>query len=233
MFAGSACPETCVTGNDDDLSCGFSTRDSTVTLQASINETYWVLVSGYQSNTGCYRLTVETVECLNATAATPLDGGSNYVYLEYSDSDQQSVGCVAGESYQPYDDSYGWFSVTGAGEVMTLSFSSDDYSSGYAPDVSVSVFDGLCGVPTCLASSYNSPVSFYAEAGTTYYLFVFGSDYTDFYIDVEADVVPAVCLDSSIIYIGNTGYFSYYYSTYAAGLRVRARPIVVCRVQCA
>jgi hypothetical protein len=75
VFTGSCGGLVCVDGDDDDSSCSFSIRRSTVAFLSTLGETYYILVHGFSSETGSFEL---SLNCLappandDACDATPL-----------------------------------------------------------------------------------------------------------------------------------------------------------------
>ncbi|MBK8611566.1 MAG: hypothetical protein IPL84_16905 [Chitinophagaceae bacterium] len=63
VFSGSCGSLVCVTGNDDDFTCGFSIFQSKVAFQSITGTTYFVLVHGFGAATGVFDL--------NMTCCTP------------------------------------------------------------------------------------------------------------------------------------------------------------------
>jgi hypothetical protein len=77
VFSGSCGTLTCVTANDDDGICGFSTLRSSVTFATSVGVQYYVLVTGFNTASGNYGLSMTcvcnppTLPTVSASPSTP------------------------------------------------------------------------------------------------------------------------------------------------------------------
>lgn len=226
VFSGSCGSLTCVGGNDDqsgafDPACnvtgnGFN-RGSTVTFEAEAGVTYYIVVTGFSSNTGNFEL---SIDCM--------DLGPD---VAYNCEDAIEIGCddlVEGTTNgAPVNPDLGncfgedldiaegvWYSFQGNG----LRIGVETLQEGTDYDPVLAVFEGSCGDLTCITANNNintstrmSRVEFLSTGGTTYYIYVTGQQGAegDFVLSVDCTVpndncVDAVMVDCNSSIIGST-----------------------------
>ncbi len=168
VFSGTCAALVCVGGNDD--ACGLQ---SSVTVPTTLGVTYYVIVTGFGTNSGAFTL---TRTCL---PPVPNDDCSGAININCG---QTIAGTTAGATSDPVAGTCTtnlttapgvWYKFTGTGATTTLSLC----GSGY--DTKIGVFSGTCAALTCVAGNddacgLQSSVTVPTTFGTTYYVLVTG-----------------------------------------------------------
>ncbi len=176
VLMGGSCPGTTLVTCGDDECSGGASYQSEVTFLAEAGVAYYIIVQGYNNDSGVYRLSV------TGTATLPNDEcpGTPISSLPYSDSGD--LNCASSQ----YDMSLPCVYEINASEVfyqlnlptcqtVTASLCGSDFdtglevrSDGACPgDVQVACNDNSCGD--------QSEVTFFAERNKTYYVIVSGT----------------------------------------------------------
>ena len=187
IFTGSCGAFTCLDGNDD--ACGLQ---SEVTVSTAAATTYYVLVNGFNGQTGDFTLTIDEPPPANDTCgdAAPVgDGDVIQGTTADNNPDAESLGC--GDLGTPPTE---WYQVTGltGGETVTASLCGSSF------DTKISAHNGFCGDLECIRSNDDfcdtqSEITFEAPCSGSVFLRVFGfntgnsGDYT-----LSVTVTPAV-----------------------------------------
>lgn len=99
--------------------------------------------------------------CNNTVTGDTTDATENDELLEFCGTDQGSQGV--------------WYTFTGTGDIVTMSLCGSSF------DTKIQVYEGIYGSLTCITGNNDScdsqsEVQFLSTAGSTYYIYVFGSD---------------------------------------------------------
>jgi hypothetical protein len=192
VYTGSCGNLTCVTGNDD--FCGLQ---SLTLLRSVPNQTYYVLVYGFDTETGNFNLELacESMpandDCIDAA---PLTCGNTELGSTQGAVIDNTPLCNGLAQSAPGV----WYSFTGDGNVATLSTCSILTTF----DTRLSVFTGSCTGLTCvlenddaacLFGSRFSEASFLTTNGEQYYVLVhgFGGQTGDFALSLNCAPLPA------------------------------------------
>ncbi|MBK9939476.1 MAG: proprotein convertase P-domain-containing protein [Chitinophagaceae bacterium] len=168
VFSGTCAGLTCVTGNDD--FCGLQ---SEVTFTTVLGTQYYVLVTGFSTNSGAFTLTrtcaaTGPVNDL-CTAALPINCGQTINSTTVGATADAVGTCTTTLGTAPGV----WYTFTGDGFSTTLSL------CGSAYDTKIGVFSGTCAALTCVIGnddfcSLQSQVTVNTILGTQYYVLVTG-----------------------------------------------------------
>ena len=187
VFEGSCGALVCVGGDDDDP-CQFSNLRSRVTWASTAGVTYYILVTGFSSNTGDFEL---SVLCEGPPPPPANDGCEDAVAIGCDDT---IVGNTElNGSVHDFGDSCGstqsdnistapglWYVYQGNDLLVNLTTCND----GTDYDTKIAVFAGSCDGLVCVAINDNnllcdagtggrtSELELAALAGTTYYIYV-------------------------------------------------------------
>lgn len=175
VYAGDCESLVCVTGNDD--ACGLQ---SEVFFPSDSGATYYIYVNGFGSSVGQFELTIdcrvpgpppENDLCENAIPIACDDfviGTTNDATFTGAPTDGCGTIPTAGGV---------WYSFVGTGQITTAS--TCDFADY---DTKINVYGGSCDSLTCVAGNNNAPdcegntseVSFFAEEGAMYYIYING-----------------------------------------------------------
>ena len=235
VFTGSCGDLECVGGNDDgtpvegtpDDACvveGVSTfnRASNVTITESVEgQSYFVLVTGFSSNTGTFELSAICEDAppppANGTCdeavAISCDGGS--VVGNTNEGSISDIACGNSGDQQLGTSPGLWYTITGAGNLVSLSTCNDVLDF----DVRISVFAGSCDGLSCVAFANNgapgdcpfffnraASLEFPALEGVTYYIYVNGVQGAtgNFQLDIDCRPINDDCSGALAIECGGT-----------------------------
>lgn len=167
VFSGTCAAPVCVTGNDD--FCGLQ---SSVTFNALLGTTYYVLVTGFGTATGAFTMTRTCTAAIpndDCTGALPLGCGATVTGTTVGATTDNPPTCVTTLNTAPGI----WYTFVGNGATNTLSMC----GSGY--DTKIGVFTGTCAALVCVTGNddfcgLQSQVTFATTLGTTYYVIVTG-----------------------------------------------------------
>ncbi|RMG91526.1 MAG: hypothetical protein D6706_18150, partial [Chloroflexi bacterium] len=213
VYTGSCSNPLCVAGVDDDGTCTASNLLSTVSFATIPGVDYYILVSGFQSNTGVFELSV--------TCETPVPNDSCInaftIGCDTTITDSTTVATLDNApSCTPAITAPGvWYHFAGTGDFITLSTCNQaDF------DTKISVWSGSCGNLTCVGgnddgqgcSGFTSEFSFQSQAGVDYYILVhaFGTQTGVFSLTLSCSPacspVPAndVCASAAPLVPGQT-----------------------------
>jgi len=167
-YSGSCAALTCITSNDD--FCGASSQ---ISLPTVIGTNYYILINGYNANSGPYTLTVTASAPSNdaCAAATVIAPGT------YTGNTACATTDVAPTCGGSSDDASGgvWYSyTTSCSGNITASL-----CTGTTYNTQLRVFSGTCGALVCEAGNDDgcgtqSTVSWAGAPSTTYYILVYG-----------------------------------------------------------
>ncbi|RMH02351.1 MAG: hypothetical protein D6706_00255, partial [Chloroflexi bacterium] len=175
VFTGSCGALTCFNANDDDFNCPTDIFQSTVTFNSVFGVNYYILVSGFGSETGNFELSV------SCSQVPPNDACANAITIG---CDTTISGSTVGANIdvapvcQPDITSPGvWYHFPGNGDFITVS--TCDQASF---DTKITVYSGACGSLTCVGgnddgsgcSGFTSEFAFQSQAGVDYYILVHG-----------------------------------------------------------
>ncbi len=162
VFSGSCGSLTCLDGNDDNSSCGNSTRSS-VDLVTTTIEPYYIYVKGNNGSVGNFRLEIENQNdrlpgndlCENAIVIpTPTTGEEEHVSgtLDLASTVGAPADCGDGVDN---DDSGGiWYTFTALENKEYVVYTCPlTPSAGGFVDTELSVFKGSCGSLTCVSEN--------------------------------------------------------------------------------
>jgi len=157
VFYGSCANLNCLAGNDDDSGCTQNDLLSTVEFTAQSGETYYIYVTGYDTESGNFELSIECLapSCQGNTLLTTCNG---------------TVSDGSGNSEYTDDLSCSWtISPVGATSV-TLNFTSFDTESCCD---NVTVFDGTSDLGDFLGTFAGTslPPTLTANSGSMFILF--------------------------------------------------------------
>jgi len=167
VFSGTCAGLVCVTGNDD--FCGLQ---SSVTFNATLGTTYYVLVTGFGTATGAFTLTRTTV--------LPNDLCTGAITINCGQTITGSTACgattdvAAGTCVTSLNTAPGvWYTFVGDASPVTLSLCGSSY------DTKIGVFTGTCTGLVCVTGNddfcgLQSQVTFPTNGGFTYYVLVTG-----------------------------------------------------------
>ncbi|MBK7434988.1 MAG: proprotein convertase P-domain-containing protein [Chitinophagaceae bacterium] len=165
VFSGTCAALTCVTGNDD-----FCSLQSQVTFTSVFGTTYYVLVTGFSTNSGNFTwpgpVRFANEACAGATTINcgqTINGTTTGATLDAVPTCVTSLNTAPGR----------WYTFPGDGSNVTLSL------CGSAYDTKIGVFSGNCGGLVCVTGNDDfcgtqSQVTFTSVIGTTYYVLVTG-----------------------------------------------------------
>jgi hypothetical protein len=170
VYQGSCGALVCVAGNDD---AGPDTFCSTVGFWAESGTSYFILVQGYNGETGPFALTVTCSEATEdvCAGAIPVACGSA--------TEGSTVG--AGADSAPFCDASitapgVWYAISGTGGQIVVST-----CPGEAYDTKLNVYSGPCDALVCVAGNDDagpevlcSTVEFISIAGQEYHVLVQG-----------------------------------------------------------
>ncbi len=168
VFTGTCAALVCVTGNDD--FCGLQSQ---VTFATTLGTTYYVLVTGFGTNTGAFTLTMTCASAIpndNCTGALPLGCGSTVTGTTVGATIDAVPTCVTTLNTAPGV----WYTFVGNGATNTLTM-----CVGTAYDSKIGVFTGTCAALVCVTGNddfcgLQSQVTFATTLGTTYYVLITG-----------------------------------------------------------
>lgn len=183
VFSGSCGSLVCVSGNDDDFACSFSSLRSKVTFNSVNAVTYYVLVHGFSASTGNFELTATCAAPPSPPPANDLCSGAITVTCGQTVSGSTANATADVAPFCGTSDGTGggvWYKLVGNGLPATLSLC----SAGTSFDTKIRVYTGSCGGLVCAAgndddtscsfSSLRSTVNFNTANGVTYYILVHG-----------------------------------------------------------
>mmetsp|Transcript_11462 Transcript_11462/g.27397 ORF Transcript_11462/g.27397 Transcript_11462/m.27397 type:complete len:1373 (-) Transcript_11462:161-4279(-) len=146
VFGGSCRSLSCIGANDD-----FCGRQSRVSFQSNIGETYLVLVHGYQASAGDFYLNIAVGDdlyndfCPDATQIElnqPMAGDNKLARFDFAGEE------ICGDGVQITGPTV-WYTVTGTGGELMANVCNPDFDS------QVSVFSGSCDDMTCVGGTSN------------------------------------------------------------------------------
>ncbi len=169
VYTGTCAALTCVTGNDD--FCGLQSQ---VTVSTTLGTTYFVLVTGFLSESGTFTLTRTCLPPVNdlCTGALPINCGQSITHS----TALATADAAAGTCVTPLNTAPGvWYTFNGDGSPVTLSLCTSTF------DTKIGVFTGSCGALVCVTGNDDfagcgtrSQVTFNTNAGFPYYVLVTG-----------------------------------------------------------
>ncbi len=171
LYEGPDCSTlTCIDANDDD--CG--TQSQLTDVPTTPGTIYWILVKGYNTQSGDYTLTVSSEapandDCADAIAITP---GTTNGTTNCSNIDAVAL---CGTATAPTAGGVWYTFTTTCSSNITASL-----CTGTTYNSQISVFDGTCGALNCIAGNDDfcttqSEATWAGAGGTTYYILVHGS----------------------------------------------------------
>ena len=172
VFTGSCDDLVCVGGNDDGTGCNYGSSYAFIAQDAA---TYYILVHGYQQNTGTFDLELQCIvvpndDCAGAVPIACNQTASGNTVPATLDS---APACVTG-----IDAPGIWYTFTGVEGTVLLST-----CETYNYDTRMNVYSGSCGNLICVTGNddamqdvYCSEVAFAADANTTYFILMQGYD---------------------------------------------------------
>ena len=200
VFQGSCGVLTCVDGNDDDFNCSLDGLHSSVTWTASASEQYFVLVHGFAAGTGEFGLNAALPSGPNPPS-TDNDLCEGALPLESFQTGSTALATLENVGFCGTTNSAAgvWYTVTGISGQITV----DTCSSSSDFDTAISVFQGSCGVLTCVdgnddfscsLSGLHSSVTWTATASEQYFVLVhgFGSNTGEFGLNALLPSGPPV-----------------------------------------
>lgn len=217
VFSGSCGSLVCVGGDDDD-SCQFSSLRSRVTFASEEGTTYYILVTGFGSNTGDFELSIDCEEVEDDSNAACEDAVELFcgdvIEGNTSEGSVQDFGSACGSTQNDNISTAPglWYSFTGNNTLVNLS----TCSAASEFDTKIAVFSGSCDGLTCVAVNDNdlscdasgrlSTVEFAAFAGTTYYVYVTGHQGSNgaFELSVDCSLINDDCDGALPIACGET-----------------------------
>lgn len=192
VFSGSCGDLSCVAGNDDDFGCSFSSVRSTVSFDSEAGESYYILVTGFSSNTGNFELSIECEEgagvAFTCEDAIEIGCESSVTGSTTGAPTLESLGTCDGEDLSEAEGV--WYRIEGNGLLVGI----ETIQEGTDYDPVLAVFDGSCDALNCVTANNNlslvtrmARVEFLAEAGTTYYVYVTGQRGSDGDFELAVD----------------------------------------------
>ncbi|MEZ5001804.1 MAG: fibronectin type III domain-containing protein [Chitinophagales bacterium] len=189
VFEGSCGALNCVAGNDDD--CGLA---STVEVNTVIGTDYYVYVTGFQTNTGNFGLSVTCSVIVPAPendtcgGATVITCPSFFVSEDASNATLSDAPTCSGSTVGPGL----WYTYTGDGSTLDITATPNDW------DMEIQLFSGVCGDLVCeenadvgLDGDPESITDFQTVPGTQYYLYV--GTWANFVDDIDAFDLEITC----------------------------------------
>ncbi len=113
VFSGSCGALSCVAGDDDEFSCGFSSVQSLVSFSSVAGADYYIYVTGFSLNSGTFELSVTCASAVtndDACDATPLSLGATPFDLSAATAQAGEVSPGAGSGSSSCDSQDGWCS---------------------------------------------------------------------------------------------------------------------------
>lgn len=230
VFSGDCGDLVCVDGNDDqgggfDPACnvtgnGFN-RGSTVVFETEDGVSYFILVTGFSSNTGDFEM---TVDCLAPPPPPPTpstcDDATEFFCGDVISGDTRTgsintLSCGPGAANNLSTAPGLWYSFEGNNSLVTLNTCSPNTDF----DIKLGVFAGSCDALACVGVSSNlglancpflsgraDEVTFAAFAGITYYVYVTGVVGASGLFDMFVDCAPVNddCVNALTIECGET-----------------------------
>ncbi|MEP6700175.1 MAG: T9SS type A sorting domain-containing protein, partial [Bacteroidota bacterium] len=168
VFTGTCAALVCVTGNDD-----FCSLQSQVTFTSVLGTTYYVLVTGFSTNSGAFTLArtcTSPVPNDLCTGALPLGCGATVTGTTVGATVDAVPTCVTTLNTAPGV----WYTFVGNGAANTLTM-----CVGTTYDSKIGVFTGTCAALVCVTGNddfcgLQSQVTFPTTLGTTYYVLITG-----------------------------------------------------------
>jgi hypothetical protein len=185
VFTGGSCGElTCLTNNV--FGCGLGSQQSLVDFQSIQDQTYHVLVHGYEEASGNFALQISREFC-GSQMLTP-DGVARNVILADAaaianldlPSDLPTCSSALSENLP----SYGlWYRIVGTGNSMSVQQDSGPFDLSRSR---ISVLSGdSCSQLSCVVTDCIDTCDWESEAGQMYFIFItfidlIGTSFTDF-----------------------------------------------------
>ncbi|MFZ1330642.1 MAG: T9SS type A sorting domain-containing protein [Flavobacteriales bacterium] len=170
VFTGTCDELVCVGGNDDGTDCNYG---SSYAFVAQDGVTYYVLVHGYEEETGTFDLELQCIEVPNddCAGAIPIACNQTISGNTVPATLDNVADCVTGIAAPGI-----WYTFTGVEGTVLLST-----CETYSYDTRMNVYSGSCGNLTCVIGNddvmpdvYCSEVAFAADANTTYFILMQG-----------------------------------------------------------
>jgi hypothetical protein len=213
VYTGNCDTLTCVEGDDD----GGQGLLSQVKFTSTLDTEYFILVSGFETETGNFELSVDSATCParpppptpvndKCTAAVDITCGSNIVASTVSATFESVGGNFCGTD----NTSPGvWYKFTGTGDLVLTETTSANF------DTKLFVYEGTkCASLECVdgddqdGSGDLSEVLFFSTPGTEYFILVggFESQVGNFELNVSCRPPPtnSECNDAAPIPCGST-----------------------------
>jgi hypothetical protein len=166
VFTGSCSDLECVDGNDD-AKCG---KESLVSIQSKKDETYHVLVHGFNVSSGNFNLEITTEFCGSRMLET--DGVPRKVLLEDTKLDAALPYLPRCFSFPDNNPAYGagiWYRIVGTGNSMSVQLNSGVL---LASGPRLSVFSGSgCSNFSCVVTNCFGTCDWESTAEETYYIY--------------------------------------------------------------
>lgn len=167
VFSGPCASLTCVTGNDD--FCGLQSQ---VTFPSVFGTQYYVLVTGFGTNSGSFTL-VRTCAFSNELCSGAIDINCGQTISGTTTGAANDAVATCGTSLSTAPGL--WYKFTGDGTPVTISTCGG--ITNY--DSKIGIFRGTCASLVCVAGNDDfcgaqSQVSFATSFGTQYYILVTG-----------------------------------------------------------
>ncbi|MBE2247577.1 MAG: hypothetical protein IAE67_09995, partial [Candidatus Competibacteraceae bacterium] len=192
--------------NDD--ACGLQ---SSIDFVAPTSGDYDILIDEFYclSNTTCMTLTATLI----SMPSVPNDDCVNAIILSCNSTVTGSTALATADAIPTCDGSPGapgvWYRFTGTGQNMIASLCGSLY------DTRIAVYEGTCPALVCVIGNddfcgLQSQVSFMANNGTVYYIFVngWGGNTGDYTLTLSPDVSNDICSSAQLItpgtYTGST-----------------------------
>lgn len=208
VYTGTCGTFTCVIGNDDNSGCAANTGSSQVSFASTLGTEYFVLVTGFGTETGNFTLGISCASppandlCANAVVVS-CGSTLTATNIGATGTGQPTTSCTTTPG------SFGvWYRYEGTGDVVTV-----NTCSASTLDTKLNIYTGTCGTFTCVignddnasctANSATSQATFNSVLGTTYYILVtgFGSATGNFSLAVNCVTPPTndVCANAIAI----------------------------------
>lgn len=192
IFSGSCGALVCVTGNDD--FCGLQSQ---VTFNSVDGVEYYILVTGFLAATGNFTLNV-TGACGAVGPPPPPpnppanDSCSNSIVLEcgipLTGTTVDAGTDVVPACGPPVSGSGVWYRFNTEDAIVNLSVCAPEM------DASWGIYSGSCGNLTCIAGTFdgcsNESITFVAEEGVDYYVYVHGTGEAEGEFTIELNCQP-------------------------------------------
>ncbi len=185
LFSGTCAGLVCVTANDD--FCGLQSQ---ITFTSTLGTTYYVLVTGFGTNSGAFTLArtcVSSIPNENCTGAININCAQTITGTTVGATSDAVGTCVT-----PLNTAPGiWYSMVGTGQQTVLSLCGSSY------DTKIGVFSGTCASLVCVTGNddfcgLQSQVTFPAALGTTYYILVTGFGTNSGAFTLTRTCIPAI-----------------------------------------